>query len=148
MAGGLTGPIPKRSEERIRRNTPDVEIEKVTAIGPVPVPPLNIPDAHPFVTELYESMKKSAQRKYFEPSDWAYAKIALHHLNAMMWTKGPSAVMVAAVDSMLAKLLLTEGDRRRVRIEVERQPTAPNGDAKVLSMADRFAEMLGVQNRG
>lgn len=148
MAGGLSGPIPDRSEHRIRRNTPDMEIDKVTTIGPVPIPQLNIPDAHPFVTELYESMKKSAQKKYFEPTDWAYAKIALHYLNDIMWKKGPSAMMVATVDSMLARLLLTEGDRRRVRIEVERSATAPDGDAKVLSMADRFAQALGAQNRG
>lgn len=148
MAGGLTGPIPKRSEERIRRNTPDVEIEKVTAIGPVPVPPLGIVDPHPMVAEIYESMKKSAQRKYYEPSDWAYAKTTLHFLNKLLFNPQPSAMMLTAVDSMMAKLLLTEGDRRRVRIEVERQPTAPSGDAKVLSMADRFAEALGVQSRG
>ena len=58
---GYTGPIPNRSDQRVRRNEPDTPIEKVTAIGPVPVPPLGIPDAHPFVTELYDAMKKSAQ---------------------------------------------------------------------------------------
>lgn len=148
MAAGFTGPIPKRSEELIRRNKPDVEIEKVTAIGPVPVPPLNIPDAHPFVTELYESMQKSAQKKYFEPTDWSKAKITLHFLNKLLWNGKPSAQMLATVESMMSSLLLTEGDRRRLRIEIERQPTRPEGDAKVLTMADRFAQALGVQNRG
>ena len=148
MAGGLTGPIPKRSEERIRRNKPEVEIDKITVIGPVPIPPLDISDAHPFVAELYESMKKSAQRKYFEPSDWAKAKITLHFLNKLIWTSKPSAQMLATVESMMSTLLLTEGDRRRMRIEVERQTSAPQGDAQVLRMSDRFADALGVQNRG
>jgi hypothetical protein len=100
------------------------------------------------VAEIYDSMKKSAQRKYYEPSDWAYAKTTLHFLNKLLFNSHPSAMMLSAVDSMLAKLLLTEGDRRRVRIEVERSATAPDGDAKVLSMADRFAQALGAQNRG
>jgi len=148
MAAGFTGPIPKRSEELVRRNSRDVEIDKVTAIGPVPVPDLGIVDAHPLVKELYDSMKKSAQRKYFEPTDWAKAKVTMHFLNKLLYSTKPSAQMLATVESMMTSLLLTEGDRRRLRIEIERQPTAPDGEAKVLSMADRFAEALGVQNQG
>lgn len=140
MAGGLTGPIPKRSEERVRRNTPDVEIDKVTAIGPVKIPPLNIPDAHPFVTELYEAMKKSAQKRYFEPSDWATAKITLHLLNKMLWNPNPSAMMISAMDTMMSKLLLTEGDRRRVRIEIERKTSG--GDAAVVPISDLYRQRL------
>jgi hypothetical protein len=123
-----------------------VEIEKVTAIGIVEIPPLNIPDAHPFVTEIYESMKKSAQKKYYEPTDWAYAKTTLHFLNKLLWNPKPSAQMLASVNSMLTALLLTEGDRRRVRIEVERT-AQPTKDAQVVSIADRFAEMLGANKK-
>ncbi|BCP02503.1 phage terminase small subunit [Mycobacterium intracellulare] len=147
MAGGLTGPIPKRSEERVRRNAPDMEIDKVTAIGPVKIPPLNIPDCHPFVTELYESMKKSAQKKYFEPTDWSKAKITLHFLNKLMWSTKPSAQMLATVESMLTSLLLTEGDRRRLRIEVERNATA--GDAAVVPISALYRQRLDeAANRG
>jgi len=137
---GFTGPIPKRSEELIRRNTPDVEIDKVTAIGPVTIPPLNIPDAHPFVTEIYESMKKSAQKKYYEPTDWAYAKTTLHFLNKLLWNPQPSAMMLSSVNSMLTSLLLTEGDRRRVRIEVERKAT--QGDASVIPISEVYRQRL------
>jgi len=140
MAVGFTGPIPKRSEERIRRNAADVEIDKVTAIGPVAIPPLGIPDAHPFVTEIYESMKKSAQKKYYEPTDWAYAKTTLHFLNKLLWSPKPSAQMLAAVNTMLTSLLLTEGDRRRVRIEVERK--ANQGDAAVVQISDIYRQRL------
>ena len=144
---GFTGPIPERSDMRVRRNKPDVEIEKITAIGPVAIPPLGIVDPHPMVTEIYESMKKSAQKKYYEPTDWAFAKVTLHFLNKLLYSPKPSAQMLASVNSMLASLLLTEGDRRRVRIEVERNPN-PTQDAKVVSIADRFAEALGVARQG
>ena len=99
------------------------------------------------VTEIYESMKKSAQKKYYEPTDWAFAKVTLHFLNKLLYSPKPSAQMLASVNSMLASLLLTEGDRRRVRIEVERNPN-PTQDAKVVSIADRFAEALGVARQG
>ena len=140
----FTGPVPNRSDQRVRRNKDAVEVEKVPVSGEVPVPELNIPDAHPFVVELYESMQISAQRKYYEPSDWAYAKTTLHFLNGLLLSSRPSAQMLAAVNSMLTQLLLTEGERRRVRIEVERSASTSQ-DATVISIADRFAEMLNAK---
>lgn len=143
---GFTGPVPKRSDQRLRRNEPDTPIEKVTAIGPVPVPPLRIPDAHPFVTELYDAMQKSAQKRYYEPTDWAKAKVTLHFLNKLLWNPKPSAQMLAAVDSMMTTLLLTEGDRRRARIEVERKRSG--GDATVTPISDLFRRRLEQDNPG
>lgn len=138
---GTFGPIPKRSDERVRRNKEEVPIDKVTAIGPVDIPELGIPKPHPLVVDLYESMKTSAQSKYYEPSDWATARITFHFLNKLLRSTKPSAQMLASVSSMMTTLLLTEGDRRRVRIEVERNPDAPEG--KVLQVADLFRERLG-----
>ncbi|MDV6975320.1 phage terminase small subunit [Mycobacterium intracellulare] len=136
----MPGPVPQRSDQKVRRNTDGGEIDKITAIGPVEIPDLNIPDAHPFVTELYESMKKSAQKKYYEPTDWAYAKTTLHFLNKLLWSPKPSAQMLASVNQMLTSLLLTEGERRRVRIEVERNPIG--GENSVVQVADLFRQRL------
>lgn len=138
---GITGPIPKRSDERVRRNKEEVPIEKVSAIGPVEIPELGIPNPHPLVVDLYESMKNSAQSKYYEPSDWASARVTFHFLNKLLRSTKPSAQMLASVSSMMTTLLLTEGDRRRVRIEVERNPEAPEG--KVIQISDLYRERLG-----
>jgi hypothetical protein len=141
---GTRGVIPKRDDQRIRRNKPEVPTDTVTAIGAVPIPDLNIPDPHPLVEDLYESLRNSAQNRYFEPSDWAYARLTMHTINDMLKGKGEehriSPMMLAAVNTMLSNLLLTEGDRRRVRIEVERQPTGPIGT--VTSISDVYRERL------
>ena len=62
------GPIPKRSEERIRRNKPEVEITKIETEGTVPVPPLDIDDPHPMIEDFYESLKDSAPDANASPS--------------------------------------------------------------------------------
>ncbi|WP_237744508.1 hypothetical protein [Mycobacterium intracellulare] len=51
------------------------------------------------------------------------------------------------MESMLTSLLLTEGDRRRLRIEVERNATA--GDAAVVPISALYRQRLDeAANRG
>lgn len=140
----ITGPLPKRSDELIRRNVPDVAVTKITAIGPVDVPDLNLGEVHPLVKDLYESMRDSGQSKYYEPTDWQYARLTLYVLNEMLLTEGIGAMKLAAVNTMLTNLLLTEGDRRRVRIEVERNQNQEQV-GKVLEVADLFRQALTKQ---
>lgn len=134
---GDRGPIPKRSDERVRRNNYD-GTEKVVAIGPVPVPDLNIPFAHPLVEGFYRSLAESAQARFYEPSDWAYAKLAMYALNDAMKQPRMSAIMLSSINQMLTNLLVTEGDRRRVRLEVERDQQG----GKLLDVAEMFKQQL------
>jgi len=121
VLGRLTGPIPERSETRTRRNAPIIPIDKASIQGEVEIPDLGIPGAHNLVVDLYNSMKISAQSDYYEPTDWQFARLTLSVLNDYLKDSGPiSAMKLSAVNQMLTSLLLTEGDRRRVRIEVER----------------------------
>lgn len=139
---GVRGPIPERSDQIVRRNKPDTPIEKITTIGPVGIPDLNMPNAHPLVIDLYESMKVSAQKQFFEPSDWQVARLAMHVIHDMLQGKGEdkriSPMMLASVNSMLSTLLVTEGDRRRVRIEVERN----QAEGVVIDVAEMFRAQL------
>lgn len=127
------GPIPQRTDETVRRNVGE-PVDKVPAFGPVEVPELGLGVTHFLVADLYEAMKNSAQAKYFEPTDWQYARLTLHQVNqTLLTTENIPAMKLAALNQMLASLLLTEGDRRRVRIEVERKN--PEG-GQVLNFAD------------
>lgn len=137
---GVKGPIPERSDQRVRRNLPETPIEKVQAIGVVPIPDLNLEEreVHPLVTDLYQSIRESAQSKYYEPSDWQVARLTMYVLNDMLIREGIGAMKLTAVNQMLTNLLLTEGDRRRVRIEVERSQEG----AKVLDIAEMFRKKL------
>lgn len=133
----MPGPVPKRSDERIRRNK-DVPIDSITAIGPVDVPELDLPDPHPLVVDLYGSLRESAQSRYYEPSDWQYARFTLHFVDFLLKSNRPSAQLLTAVNSMCTDLLVSEGSRRRVRLEVERSDSG--GD--VLDVADLFRQRL------
>lgn len=129
---GSRGPIPKRSEERIRRNKEDVPVEKITTLGMIWAPPLALDDPHPTTVRFYEALKESAQAKYYEPSDWEYARFTLTFVDRLLKNPGARgvAMLLATVDSMMSKLLVTEGDRRRMRIEVER------GDGEMADVVD------------
>lgn len=135
---GQRGPIPKRSDERIRRNKDDVPIETIDVIGPVVVPELGVQDPHPLVVDFYESLKDSAQSRFYEPSDWSYARLAMHVLNDALKQPRFSAIMLSSLTSMLSSLLVTEGDRRRVRLEVERDQKA----GQVVDAASMFRDRL------
>lgn len=136
---GTRGPVPKRSEERIRRNKPEVEVTKVEAAGTVPQPDLGFADPHPMIVEFWESLAVSAQAQFYEPSDWAFAKFTLHFADTLLKSSRPSAQLLQGVNSALGDLLVSEGARRRVRMEVERN----KAKADVVDLAEMFKERLG-----
>lgn len=138
-----SGPVPVRMDQRVRRNKPDVPVTKVPAIGVIPIPELGMADPHPLVKDLYQSLIDSAQSNFYEASDWSYARLALHFVDRLLKATKPSSEMLATVNSMLTGLLMTEGDRRRVRMEIERKPTA-DPSSEGATVADMFAARLGV----
>jgi hypothetical protein len=138
----MPGPVPKRSEDRIRRNV--VEIDKVQAFGVVSKPKLGLQDPHPIIVDFWDSVGESAQTRYYEKSDWQYLRIALHFLDRLLKSKGPSAQMLTVVNQMLVDLLVTEGSRRRVRMEIERE--APNEG--VTDVADYFRALAEKNDLG
>lgn len=133
----MPGPVPKRSEDRIRRNKPEVPVDTVSIEGEVPVPDLNIPDAHPLVVDLYHSLSSSGQALYYEPSDWQAARLLCYVLNDFLSQKRLSAQMMTAIQSLMTDLMITEGSRRRLRMEIERNKAPETSD----DATDRIIEM-------
>ncbi|AIW02902.1 minor tail protein [Mycobacterium phage Malec] len=147
---GTRGPIGKRDEERVRRNKDENPTETVQMIGPVKIPELGDVsyegETHPLITEMYESIKQSAAVKYYEPTDWQFARLTLYTLNqeliaSRQYGKPMGAMKLTAINQMLSALLLTEGDRRRVRLEIERNPGDPTA-GKVVDMTDMLKQRL------
>ena len=134
---GARGPLPKRSDQRVRRNKPDVPVEKVQSLGLVEVPPLMVEDPHPITEYWYGALRDSVQSRFYQPSDWATANLLAFKIDRELRSRG-SAQMMAVIQSMNNDLLATEGARRRVKIEVERDQSA--GD--VLEVADLFRRRL------
>jgi hypothetical protein len=135
---GARGPIPARSDQRVRRNKPEVAIDKVQVIGKVRAPDLGFDDPHPIILDFYLSLPESAQSRYYEPSDYQQARLIFFFLDKQLKSPRPSAQMVAACFAQLSNLLVSEGDRRRVRMEVER---AQSG-GEVLDVAEIFRARL------
>lgn len=139
--GGPRGPVPKRSDQRRRRNkttesgaaTKADVVELTTPTTPAPAADTAW---HPSVVDLYESLAKSGQAQFFEPSDWAFARLTCELLSRGLSTQKMPAMLIAGCMSDLARLGVTEGDRRRMRIELQRNSGDDGAEkAKVLKLA-------------
>jgi hypothetical protein len=142
---GAHGPIPKRSEERRRRNKDDgPELIQAPAGGPEDLPDLPEPDPlwHPIAVDWYLSLRESGQAAFYEPSDWAVARYAADLMSkVLMSERGPNGQLVAALNSVMSSLLTTEGDRRRARMELERKPAGTK--LASVSPLDSYRDIAG-----
>ena len=137
---GDRGPVPKRDGERRRRNKAETATTKVEMAGKVEAPDVD-PTWHQIAADWYVSLRDSGQSRFFEPSDWAAARLVAHDLSRHLVNKRPSSQWFAAVWSAMADLLTTEGARRRVRMEIERKPDADEGDLASVTPIDRYSSL-------
>lgn len=137
MAG--IGPPPKRSDQRVRRNKDVIDIDKVPMHGEVEAPELGLENPHSIIEDFWASLPESGQTQYWEPSDWQFARVTLHFLNGQIKSSRPSGQILATVNSMLTDMLVSEGARRRVRMEIERQ-NQQEATVTELKVSDRFRE--------
>lgn len=140
---GTRGPVPKRTEQRRRRNATD-SIESVPVATPIATPKAD-PDWNPIAIEWFESLGNSGQAKFYEPSDWAQARVWAEVLSrALKQGDRPSAVLIAAWSSGAGELLTTEGARRRLRLELERTPVAdPDAERATGTITDLRSRLGG-----
>lgn len=136
---GEHGPIPNRSDQRRRRNKPEVEIESVEGTPPDEVE-IPAPDElwYPAAKKWYEALSQSAQKHWYEPSDWAQAWVLAELLSREMYKEKPSSVMIQAWLSGAAELLTTEGARRRLRIEIAKGTQADPDDELAAADLDAY----------
>ena len=165
----MSGPIPKRESERRRRNTTtesgvsnaverlEVSDEEMS-VRPVDMPAAD-PKWHPIATMLYESLGASGQRVFYEPSDWAIAHLAAESISRdlkpqfvgnnpvtgePMVEKIPlKGASLSAYTKLFASLMATEGDRRRMRLELERGATMPAETEAESNVVSIRAGLLG-----
>lgn len=154
------GPIPKRSSERRRRNAVPGET-RVTFEDEVKVPPPP-PKLHPIARRLYVALTESGQAEFFEPSDWEVARFAaeltsraLGKDHAYLWRHwhqcddkkckceipdgevNPKSI--DAIWKLWQSLMMTETERRRARVEIERGVSEPEDGPTAL---DAYRKMV------
>jgi hypothetical protein len=143
---GTRGPVPKRSDERRRTNTDAGGIAKGTrGKGGERRPAVNA-KWHAIAKRWYLSLANSGQSAFYEPSDWAQAYFIAEAMSRLLNsppTKGFSANLFAAIDAATVRLMATEADRRRLRIELEAatKDGDPDADASVTAIADWQARL-------
>lgn len=171
MTGMTTsGPLPKRSDDRIRTGAPTVEVKKLfidqLISQEVAIPEAN-PEWHDVALLWYEGICTSAQSVYYEPSDWAVAYLIAesmdrelqdqvvaviqpneHGPGKVQWGKVPiKGASLNALKAMMTNLLVTEGDRRRAGIEVVRaiqnEDATDASDAEVVDMETERQRLAG-----
>ncbi|MFD0918885.1 hypothetical protein ACFQ16_03935 [Saccharopolyspora rosea] len=98
-------------------------------------------EAHPLVVDWYQSLGESAQARYFEPSDWQTSRLVAYSMDRYVRSARPSSQMFAALMSAMSDLLVTEGARRRVRIEIERGQAQERAS---VSAIEDYKKQLGV----
>lgn len=116
------GPVPKRSTERRRRNA-----ESKTEVVKLPAQAATAPDPdpawHPIASGWYRSLSESGQATFFEPSDWQSARYVAEAITVNLNAGAKfSSMLFAAIWSAMGDLLSTEAARRRVRMEIDREP--------------------------
>lgn len=138
----MPGPVPKREAQRRRVNKPEVPVTHAEVAAPVVQVPAADGSWHPLARDWFESLARSGQSQFLEPSDWAQARVWAYLLSEELFRDKASAMMIASWASGAAELLTTEGARRRMRIELERVKPADAGedhaDATVTSLMSRI----------
>jgi hypothetical protein len=133
----MPGPVPNRSEDLSRER--DANRGDRAPITQGEARKVTIPNAdrdwHPIARRLWNSLKSSGQCDFYQDSDWAYAWHVMEELSLYKKAGKRSSMMFQALDSAMTKLLVTEGDRRRARIELQ-APEEEKPSAAVLALAD------------
>lgn len=158
----MPGPAPKRDAERRRRNPKVVETTTVL-IDDLIKEPVEIPEVpegwHPTAKHWFESLTRSGQSVFYEPSDWATALVIGETLSRELnpqyvaytdkesgeviaeWITMPmKGASLAAILKGMASLMVTEGDRRRLSIELERKRAKDEAAAALAGAASISAQ--------
>ncbi|MFP7366297.1 hypothetical protein SFC07_11090 [Corynebacterium callunae] len=139
----------KRSDQRIRRNKdgPDVlGVAKAPAANTTKIPRVR---SHwePLTKEWFRSLKESGQAYFFEPSDWQAAVLVATQLDLHLKKSKESGNPIRAsafevLWSAMGDLLTTEGQRRRIKVELQREAESIDPDAPaVVSIMDNYRDM-------
>ena len=144
---GARGPMPKRSEARTRRNKAGedgVALKKGVALEYEAKPA--DPEWDDAVADLYNGLFRSGMAAYYQQSDADYAWLICSEFDEYRKSPRKSAVMFSGLIGSLAGLGVTEGERRRIHIELDPEKTTDAADPQVVSMnawKDRLGSKAG-----
>ena len=151
---GERGPVPNRDDDlarpRSRKGGDQQETTKGT-LYPATIPDPD-PEWHPIALMMWDALLESGQKDYYQSSDWAFAyslcedlsrykEPLVNHTTGELYYKR-SGQMLQTIYSAMGDLLISEGHRRRVRMEL----TAPEPNESPLSVVaiEDYRASLGI----
>lgn len=117
----MPGPVGKRSDQKHgHRTAEELAVTKSPAGGEVR---WTAPDEewHPIAKNWYLQLADSGQSVFYENSDVAAAYYVAEAMSRNLKDAKFSAMLFASIMSAMGDLLVTEGARRRVKVELQRE---------------------------
>jgi hypothetical protein len=144
---GARGPLPKRTKARAGHRA-KAELAEEYRVPYVVEPPPAPEDLHPRALRFWHALARSGQSAFFEPSDWELAGMRVRIQSVMETALDAKAVppanLIGELSKIDARLGVTESDRRRMRVEVERPDAGPRdgaGAGSKSSIQERLARV-------
>lgn len=138
---GSRGPVPKRSESRHRRNSPEPTRAPSEAQGAKQ--PRGSASWSASAKRIWKSLGASGQARFFEPSDWAFAQFVMDEMTRYQDGERQNGQVLTGLLSALTSLMVTEGDRRRAGIELARPTGEGDGEPAQVEVMDKWRQRLG-----
>ena len=140
----MPGPIPNHSSNLSRERDANrgnrIDLAKGESRNSKPY---NAPrDWHKSARQIWDSAAESGQCDFYQQSDWAVLYSLCEDFDTYKRAGRPSAQMATVLYQQLGNLLMTEGDRRRVHVELH-DPEAETESAAVIAIADYERELSG-----
>lgn len=139
----MPGPVPNREEDLARpRERKGGDVQSVThgVLRDVRIPHAD-KDWHPLAKRLWDGMKTSGQADFMQNSDWAFAYSLMDDLTYYKNSGKRSSQMLQTIYAAMTSLMITEGDRRRVRLELQ-APADETQDAELFAI-EGYKDALG-----
>lgn len=150
-----SGPIPNRSEDLSRERDANRSNKDPLRKGELKPVEFYAPDPewHSSCQRMWNSIPESGMAPFFQVSDLAMLWSLLEDLsNAKKNTRNgvPPAILLTAIYNQLNNFGFTEGDRRRMRIELEApvEDTASVEEASVAFYQEALASVTKLPPRG
>lgn len=141
---GTRGPIPNRSEDLARPRERNGEARQQGEITKGELYATTVPRAdpewHPIARRLWDGCKTSGQSQYYQNSDWALLYSICDDLSEYKSSGKRSSMMATVIYSSLSTLLVSEGDRRRARLELQ-APQVEQPDAALYAIDTYRSEL-------
>lgn len=124
----MPGPVGKRSDQKHgHRSKQELHVDKAPAGEAVT---WMEPDSgwHPIALNWYVQLAASGQSVFYENSDVATAFYLAEAMSRNLTDGKFSAMLFASVMSGMGDLLVTEGARRRAKVELQREVSTPDSE--------------------